>query len=130
MVDQMNEITLTEAAVNAVKQAFSEDPQIKGMRFSIVPGGCQGLTYSIDYITEIDPADIHITQDGIDIFIEPRAVLFIEGTVVDFHKSPMGASFVFNNPNAVNRCGCGMSFSSANDGGCGSCSGCGHGCEE
>lgn len=129
MVDQTNEITLTEAAVNAVKQAFSEDPQIKGMRFSIVPGGCQGLTYSIDYITEIDPADIHITQDGIDIFIEPRAVLFIEGTVVDFHKSPMGASFVFNNPNAVNRCGCGMSFSSANDGGCGSCSGCGHGCE-
>ena len=122
-----NEITLTENAINAIKNEMKEDTNIHGIRFSIISGGCQGLTYSIDYIEEADPADIHFIQDGVDVYIEPKAVLFLEGMRVDFKKTPMGSSFMFDNPNAVHTCGCGMSFSSDSCGE-GGCSGCCGGC--
>ena len=119
-----NEIILTENAINAVKEAMADEENIHGIRFSVITGGCQGLTYSIDYINEADPADIHFEQDGVNVYIEPCAALFIEGMTVDFKKTPMGSSFMFSNPNAVHTCGCGMSFS-AEEGGCsGCCGGC------
>lgn len=120
-----NEIRLTENAVLAIKKEMADDESIKGIRFAIITGGCQGLTYSIEYVNEVDPADIAFCQDGVNIFVEPRAVLFLEGMVVDFKKTAMGSTFVFDNPNAVNKCGCGMSFSASKEGGCGSCRGCG-----
>ena len=118
-----NVIKLTDSAVKAIKSAMSEDSSVHGIRFGILSGGCQGLTYSVDYVDQPDAADIHNKQDGLDIYIAPNAVLFLEDMTVDYKVSPMGATFVFNNPNAVNRCGCGMSFSTGD--GCGSCHGCG-----
>lgn len=125
MPTEQNVIKLTESAINAVKSAMKNDANINGIRFAIVSGGCQGLTYSVDYIKEADPADVHCEQDGVNIYIAPNAVLFLENMEVDYKTSPMGASFVFNNPNAVNRCGCGMSFSTRTENSCGSCHGCG-----
>ncbi len=123
-----NCIVLTEKAIECVKNVMSDDASIVGIRFSVAPGGCQGLTYSVEYISEPDPADLHYEQGSVNIYIEPRAVMFLDGMVVDHKTTAMGSTFVFNNPNVLNRCGCGMSFSTGKDEGCGSCHGCGGGC--
>ena len=104
-------VKLTNGAVDHVARQLAQNGSA-GIRFSIKIGGCQGLTYGVDYVDQADPADVVIEQDGIKIFIEPKAVLFIEGMTVDFKTTPMSSGFTFENPNAVKKCGCGVSFCS------------------
>ncbi len=117
-------INFTDAAIAHIKENLQKN-SAKGIRFSVKFGGCQGLTYGVDYVEEINAADITFEYNGISVFLEPKAVLFLEGMVVDFKTTAISSGFVFENPNAQSKCGCGMSFCSKDveSSSCGSCNG-------
>lgn len=115
---------LIKLTSNAVKHILSELDRNHslGIRFSVKFGGCQGLTYAVDYVDTPDAVDVNLNIDGISVYIEPKAVLFLEGMTVDFKTTAISSGFTFENPNAVKKCGCGLSFcskdSSGNGGAC------------
>lgn len=103
-------VTLTDAAVARVKAivAGSATP-IAGLRLGIDKGGCAGMTYKIEMVAEASPKDDVVEVDGIKVYIEPSATLYLLGTTVDFKTDKMASTFVFENPNQVSACGCGES---------------------
>lgn len=104
-------INLTDKAIEHISAELKKNKAL-GIRFSVKFGGCQGLTYAVDYIEKAEDADVHFETNGIDVYIDPKAVLFLEGMTVDFRTSAMSSGFVFENPNASKKCGCGLSFCS------------------
>ena len=80
-----------------------------GLRVGIKNGGCAGQSYTVDYASEILPSDEVVEDKGLKILVDPKAVLFLLGTEMDFKTDKMSASFVFNNPNQTSACGCGES---------------------
>ena len=105
-------ITLTEAAADRIKDlmAMSSEP-VLGLRLGVKNSGCSGYSYVMDYAKEENPLDEMVESHGVKVFIDGEALMFILGTEVDFKVDQMGSSFVFNNPNETDRCGCGTSFS-------------------
>ena len=103
-------VSLTDAAANRVKEiiAASETP-IAGLRLGIEKGGCAGMSYKRDYVSEPDPRDDVVDDHGVKIYVDPKASLFLLGTVMDFKTSKLTSGFVFQNPNEVSACGCGES---------------------
>lgn len=103
-------MTLTEAAAQRVleltRRAGSE---IVGLRIGVKNGGCAGQSYTVDYAHEIRPTDEVVEDRGVKILVDPKAVLFLLGTEMDYKVDKMQAQFVFNNPNQVSACGCGES---------------------
>lgn len=104
-------LTLTDAAADRVKEitASRADRNAKGVRVGIKKGGCAGMEYTVDLVTEPDPKDDHVTHDGADVWIEPSAMLYLLGTQMDFEVTKLRTGFVFNNPNQESACGCGES---------------------
>lgn len=111
-------IIVTDAALEFMRKSVDEEKCL-GVRINIGSGGCQGMTYELDYVYEEDPADVLLTQYDVKIYVAPRAVLFAAGMVVDYKKTPMGGNITFENPNAKACCGCGKSFR-VDENGCGS----------
>lgn len=105
-------ITLTEAAARRVKEiiANSEDGVI-GVRVGVKNGGCAGMSYTMEYAREANPLDEKVEDKGVTIFIDPKAILFLLGTEMDYRTEKLSAGFVFNNPNETSACGCGESVS-------------------
>jgi iron-sulfur cluster assembly protein len=103
-------VSLTEAAAEQVKtiMAKAETPSV-GLRVGVKQGGCAGQEYVMAYAAEIGPLDEVITDKGVTILIEPKAVLYLVGTVIDYEVTDLAAKFVFNNPNETDSCGCGES---------------------
>lgn len=103
-------VSLTDAAANRVKEiiAASETP-IAGLRLGIEKGGCAGMSYKMEYVSEPDPRDDVVDDQGVKIYVDPKASLFLLGTVMDFKTSKLTSGFVFQNPNEVSACGCGES---------------------
>lgn len=103
-------ISLTDAAASRVKEiiAQSEKP-IAGVRVGVRNGGCAGMAYTMEYADSVAPGDEVIEEKGVTIFIDPKAVLFLLGTEMDFAVSKLSSQFVFNNPNQTSACGCGDS---------------------
>jgi iron-sulfur cluster assembly protein len=103
-------VSLTPAAADRVREiiARSESP-IAGLRVGIKNGGCAGQEYVLDYAHEIGPLDEVVTDQGVTILVEPSAVLFLLGTVVDYEVTRLSSKFVFRNPNQTDACGCGES---------------------
>ena len=101
---------LTEAAAERIKavMATAERP-IAAVRVGVKNGGCAGMTYTMEYAESINPLDEVIEDKGVRILIDPKAVLFLLGTEMDFKVDKMAATFVFNNPNQTGACGCGES---------------------
>lgn len=116
-------ITCTPNALFFLKNSV-EHEKCLGIKISIVPGGCSGMTYEVNFVKEINNSDLVTEQDGLKIFVEPKAVLFVSGMVLDYVTTPMGGSLVFQNPNARSQCGCGKSFSLDSSPCSGSCSEC------
>jgi iron-sulfur cluster assembly protein len=110
-------INITPAAVEFIKSSI-EDEKCMGIRIDTKYGGCAGMTYEIDFVREINPADILLKDNGIDVYISPRAVIFVENMTMDYVKSSMGGSIVIENPNAKMTCSCGKSFSTNGTGAC------------
>jgi iron-sulfur cluster assembly protein len=103
-------VTLTEAAADQVKAIMARaDKPYVGLRVGVKQGGCAGQEYVLSYAEEIGPIDEVISDKGVTILIEPKAVLYLVGTVIDFETTKLASKFVFNNPNETDACGCGES---------------------
>lgn len=101
---------LTEAAADRIKElmAKSERP-IAGLRVGVRNGGCAGMAYTMEYAGEAAPNDEVVEDKGVRILIDPKAVLFLLGSTMDFRTDKLASGFVFQNPNEVSACGCGES---------------------
>ena len=101
---------LTEAAAERIKAVMAKaDRPIAAVRVGVKNGGCAGMSYYMEYAEKVDPLDEVIEDKGVRILIDPKAVLFLLGTEMDFRVDKLSAGFVFNNPNQTSACGCGES---------------------
>jgi iron-sulfur cluster assembly protein len=103
-------MSLTDAAASRVRDimAGSEKPVV-GVRVGIKNAGCAGQTYTLDYVGEPIKGDDHVEDKGVHVYVEPKATLFLLGTVMDFEESVLSSGFTFKNPNQTGECGCGES---------------------
>ena len=101
---------LTDAAATRIKElmAKSNEP-IAGLRVGVKNGGCAGMSYTMEYAKAVNPSDEVIDDKGVRVLIDPKAVLFLLGTEMDFRTDKLASQFVFNNPNQTSACGCGES---------------------
>src|SRR5262252_2219879 len=101
---------LSEAAAGRIRDIIgkSERP-IAGVRVGVQNGGCAGMSYTMEYAETLDPRDEIVDDKGVRLFIDPKAVLFLLGTEMDFRVDRFSSGFVFNNPNQTSACGCGES---------------------
>ena len=101
---------LTEAAAERIKAVMANaDRPIAAVRVGVKNGGCAGMSYYMEYADKIDPFDEVIEDKGVRILVDPKAVLFLLGTQMDYKVEKLAAQFVFNNPNQTAACGCGES---------------------
>jgi iron-sulfur cluster assembly protein len=101
---------LTEAAAERIKTVMANaDRPIAAVRVGVKNGGCAGMSYFMEYAEKINPLDEVIEEKGVRILVEPKAVLFLLGTEMDYKVDKLSAQFVFNNPNQTSACGCGES---------------------
>ena len=104
-------LTLTDKAKTHVKTLMSKaDSDAMGLRVGIKTAGCSGLQYVVEFATEKKPFEDVIEQDGVAIFIDPSAVMFLVGSEMDWVEEKFSSRFEFNNPNEAARCGCGESL--------------------
>lgn len=103
-------MTLTEAAAERVRGivAASADP-ILGLRVGVKNGGCAGMSYTMEYAREQRAGEDVVEDQGVRVFVDPKALLFLLGTQMDFQTTKLASQFVFNNPNQTSACGCGES---------------------
>ena len=102
-------VTLTPAAVRQIARLMERDGA-KGLRIGVKKGGCAGMEYTMDYVTEVNPMDEIVEQDGARVLIAPKAQMFLFGTEIDYATSLLESGFQFNNPNVSEACGCGESI--------------------
>ena len=103
-------ISLSDRAAERIKEIMSKDQNSLGVRVGVKSGGCAGMAYIMEYAKEKKPNDEMIEDKGVKVFIDPAAVMYLLGTEMDYKKDKFSSSFVFNNPNETERCGCGESF--------------------
>jgi len=101
---------LTDAAAERIKAVMARaDKPVAGVRVGVKNGGCAGMEYTMEYADAVKPSDEVIEEKGVKLLIDPKAVLFLLGTEMDFKTEKLSAQFVFNNPNQTSACGCGES---------------------
>ena len=104
-------IRLSDNAAKRIKEIISSsNKQTLGVRVGVKSGGCAGMEYVLEYAKDINPNDELIEDKGVKVFIDPSAVMYLLGTEMDYKVEEFSSSFVFNNPNETERCGCGESF--------------------
>ena len=104
-------ITITDKAVSRIKEIMSSAEQSTiGVRIGVKSGGCAGMSYIMEYAKDIKPNEEVIEDKGVKVLIDPRAIMYLLGTEMDYKKEELSSTFVFNNPNETERCGCGESF--------------------
>ena len=104
-------ITSSDRAAERVKEiiASAQEP-IVGVRVGVSSGGCAGMAYVMEYAKNTNPNDEIVEDKGVKVLIDPKAIMYLLGTEMDYKKDDFTSSFVFNNPNETERCGCGESF--------------------
>ena len=101
---------LTDAAALRIKDVMARaDRPVAGVRVGVKNGGCAGMEYPMEYADAVKPSDEVVEDKGVKIMVDPKAVLFLLGTEMDYKTEKMSAQFVFNNPNQTSACGCGES---------------------
>ena len=101
---------LTDAAALRIKDVMSRaDKPVAGVRVGVKNGGCAGMEYTMEYADSLQPTDEVVEDKGVKILVDPKAVLFLLGTEMDYKTEKLSAQFVFNNPNQTSACGCGES---------------------
>lgn len=106
---KLDVISVTEAAADRVREVMATRPEALGVRVGVKNGGCAGMSYTIELAMEVRPADERVDAHGVTVFVDPKAVLFLLGTEMNFERTTLKTGFVFNNPNQVGACGCGES---------------------
>ncbi|MEI9989361.1 MAG: iron-sulfur cluster assembly accessory protein [Rhizomicrobium sp.] len=105
-------VRLTDSAAARIRDIMADaEGKYQGVRVGVTNGGCAGMAYTMDYAEDVRPFDEVVEDKGVKIFIDPKAILFLIGTEMDFVTEKLGARFVFNNPNQTAACGCGESVS-------------------
>jgi iron-sulfur cluster assembly protein len=103
-------MSLTDAAVERINEIIEDsDKPVTGVRVGVKNAGCAGMAYTLSYVDAPVAGDDHIEQDGVQVYIEPKATLFLLGTVMDFEETDLKSGFTFKNPNQTGECGCGES---------------------
>jgi iron-sulfur cluster assembly protein len=101
---------LSDAAALRIKEIVAKaDKPIAGVRVGVKNGGCAGMAYTMQYAEGVEAGDEVVEDKGVRLFIDPKAVLFLLGTEMDYRIDKLSAQFVFNNPNQTSACGCGES---------------------
>ena len=101
---------LTDAAASRIKSVMAQAGKpVAGVRVGVKNGGCAGMEYTMEYAIAVNPTDEIIEDKGVKLLIDPKAVLFLLGTEMDYKTEKLSAQFVFNNPNQTSACGCGES---------------------
>lgn len=103
-------VTLTDAAAARVREIMENaEKEYVGLRVGVKNGGCAGQEYTFAYAEQIEPLDEVVEDKGVTILIEPKAVLFLIGSEIDYETTKLASKFVFRNPNETDACGCGES---------------------
>jgi iron-sulfur cluster assembly protein len=101
---------LTDAAAARIKEVMANaQGDVAGVRVGVKNGGCAGMEYTMEYAAAVAPTDEVVEDKGVKIMVDPKAVLFLLGTEMDYRREKLSAQFVFNNPNQTSACGCGES---------------------
>ena len=103
-------MSLTDAAAERINEIIEDsDKPVMGVRVGVKNAGCAGMAYTLSYVEEPVAGDDHVQDKGVHVFVEPKATLFLLGTVMDFEETKMSSGFTFKNPNQTGECGCGES---------------------
>ena len=104
-------IQMTETAISKVNEILAQQqPQPKGLRLSVVGGGCSGFQYSMAFENNQLPLDKVFNYDGLQVYVDQASLLYLDNCRVDYVETMEGAGFKFDNPNVTSTCGCGSSF--------------------
>jgi len=103
-------ITLTDAAADRVKSFLQQRGKGLGLRLGVRTSGCSGMAYVLEFVDDLDEGDVVFEDHGVKVIIDPKSMVYIDGTELDFAKEGLNEGFKFNNPNVKDECGCGESF--------------------
>ena len=107
---KMQVMSITDAAAEKVREIVTRfDPPLAGVRVGVKNAGCAGMAYTLDPVEQANPADDVVSDKGVTVFVDSKALLFLLGSVMDHRTTRMSSGFVFDNPNQVSACGCGES---------------------
>jgi len=104
-------ITITDNAAQHIQNLLDgRDKPSAGVRIGVRTAGCSGFSYTLEFADDASEFDEVVEHDGVTVYIDPKATMFIVGTEMDFVEEKLQSGFVFNNPNEKGKCGCGESF--------------------
>ena len=106
-------IKLTDTAARRIRAMMLEKGSAAGLRIGVKKGGCAGMEYTMEWATEAKPFDEVVEHEGARLLIDPKAVMYLLGTEMDYKIDKLSAQFVFSNPNQTGACGCGVSVNLA-----------------
>ena len=104
-------ITLSSRAAQRVQHFIEKRGKGVGLRLSVRTSGCSGMAYTMEFADEFQPDDLRFESNGVTVIIDPKSLVYLDGTELDFVREGLNEGFKFNNPNAKAECGCGESFS-------------------
>jgi iron-sulfur cluster assembly protein len=103
-------ITLTETAAERIKDFMASRGKGVGLRLGVKTTGCSGMAYVMEYVDAIEDDDVVFEDRGIKVIVNPKSLVYLDGTELDYGKEGLNEGFRFNNPNVKDSCGCGESF--------------------
>mmetsp|Transcript_12593 Transcript_12593/g.26077 ORF Transcript_12593/g.26077 Transcript_12593/m.26077 type:complete len:183 (-) Transcript_12593:87-635(-) len=109
-LETKNPLIVTERAAERIQELLANQQDALGIRLGVRRRGCNGLSYTLNYVHDVDKKDVSMESHGVKIWIEPMALFNIVGTKMDWEETELTSEFTFNNPNSKGECGCGESF--------------------
>lgn len=103
-------ITLTDKAAERVEKFLANRGKGIGLRLGVKTTGCSGMAYTLEFVDEMSEEDVSFESNGINVIVDPKSLVYIDGTELDYVKQGLNEGFEFNNPNVKDECGCGESF--------------------
>ena len=103
-------VTMTEAAAKHIRRQLNGRGKGLGIRLGVKTSGCSGMAYVLEFVDEANPEDESFEFHGEQVFVDPKSLVYLDGTMLDFVKEGLNEGFKFNNPNISSECGCGESF--------------------
>ncbi|MEW5790590.1 MAG: iron-sulfur cluster assembly protein IscA [Pseudomonadota bacterium] len=106
----MRGVSLTERAARHVQKSLARRGKGEGLRLGVRTSGCSGMAYVLEFVDEVRPEDQVFEHNGVKVFVDPKSLVYLDGTELDFVREGLNEGFKFNNPNVKDECGCGESF--------------------
>ncbi|MGM0412460.1 MAG: iron-sulfur cluster assembly protein IscA [Pseudomonadota bacterium] len=103
-------ISMTEAAADHVRRYLDNRGQGEGLRVAVRTSGCSGMAYVLEFADEVEPEDQVFENHGVKVVVDPKSLVYLDGTELDYGREGLNEGFMFNNPNVSDECGCGESF--------------------